>query len=154
MKRIIEQHVAIALTLPLVGTFGAGGGIGLTASQVIVSEQRAEVAAVWKMQQRHPGHGWSVTHQQLHILWSVVSDTSGQSYGSPWTPCSDGVWHGPLAQLRCPPPPVWAIELAAPSDNHKALVVVDARSGVVLAVLSGARQTLDPVRVDRLPADT
>jgi len=119
--------------------FIAGCGLGFAASSVTstvsFSESRAEAAALAKMQQRHPAESYLVTRAQLQLESSEVSDSAGQSYGSPWTACFPAARGGPLGLLPCPPPAIWAIELATPSKQRSALVVVDAQNGAVMAVL-------------------
>jgi hypothetical protein len=104
-------------------------------STVAISENRAEAAAVAKMQQTHPGQTGSITLSRFHLVSTRVSDSAGQTLSSSWIPCFVTGRSGPLRLLTCPPPAVWAIELTTPSHERNALVVVEAQSGLVQAVL-------------------
>jgi hypothetical protein len=126
--------------------YGVGFAAGTVTSAAAVSESRAEAISILKMQQTHPGEAWSVTQTRLHLFSAQVSDSSGQTYGSPWTPCSTLAQAGPLARFTCPPPPMWAVELATRSKERKALVVVNAQSGVIQAVLLDDRLRIESPR--------
>jgi hypothetical protein len=119
--------------------FIAGCALGFAANGVAstadLSKNRAEAAAIMKMQQTHPGESWSISFVQFHLVSTKVSDSAGQTYGSSWIPCLSFPQGNPSGFLRCPPPAVWAIELKTPSKQRQALVVVEARSGEVQAVL-------------------
>ena len=134
-----QRNPAVALPGLLAIFFIAGCGLGFAASTVTstvtLSENRAEAAAIAKMQQTHPGQSWSVTLARFHPVSTRVSDSAGQTLSSSWIPCFASARSGPLGLLTCPPPAVWAIELTTPSKERKALVVVEAQSGVVQAVL-------------------
>ena len=131
--------------------FIAGCALGFAANSVAstanFSKNRAEAAAIMKMQRTHPGEAWSISFVQFHLVSTRVSDSAGQTYGSSWIPCLTFPQGNPSRFLRCPPPAVWAIELKTPSKQRQALVVVEARSGEVQAVLihSAAPSSFEPL---------
>jgi hypothetical protein len=146
-RRYPEAAIAVFIAATFIGACALGYMASTLTSTVAVSKTRAEAAALARVQQRHPGESYLVTRIQFQLLSNKVSDSVGQSYGSSWTACFTSIQgSSPLGLLRCPPPAVWAVELTTASKQQQALVVVDAQSGAVDAVLIHSTESTDFVK--------
>jgi hypothetical protein len=105
----------------------------------VISQGEANAIAVSTVAKSQPGApSWRVTHSDLHPVSASVPDATGSPrFGSSWAACPFPAVDEQLRRmgLGCPPPPVWAVEVATASrpTYHRALVEIDAVTGKVLA---------------------
>jgi hypothetical protein len=141
-SRVVTLVLAgsLAFALLAAGLFGLGYQALSQRGRVPIAKSQAEATAVNTIteSQSHAAPTWIVSHSTFHPYSVTVSDSSGQPrITSSWNPCAGGDIGRTLDRegILCPPPPVWAIEVATSSRpaNHRALVEINALSGEVLA---------------------